>query len=144
MDSGWARERFADARVARLATADAAGRPHLVPIVFALTDQDALCTVVDAKPKSGAPLRRLNNIRANPRVSVLVDDYADDWDLLWWARADGVARIVEAADPAAARPLAALTARYPQYRATPPPGPLIVVEVDRFTGWRAGDPGRRL
>jgi len=141
MDARWSRQRFAETRVARLATADASGRPHLVPIVFALVGDD-LCTVVDAKPKSGAPLRRLDNIRVNSSVTVLVDHYADDWDALWWARADGTARILEAGDPAAAAPLAALTERYPQYRATPPPGPLVVVAVDRWTGWRAGDPDR--
>jgi PPOX class probable F420-dependent enzyme len=138
MDAGWSRARFADARVARLATVDGAGRPHLVPIVFALLGDD-LYSAVDAKPKSGAPLRRLANIRANPAVSVLVDGYADDWRELWWARADGTARIVEAGDPAAADPLAALTARYPQYRQAPPPGPVIAVAVRRWSGWAAAD-----
>jgi PPOX class probable F420-dependent enzyme len=137
MQAGQARARFASARVARLATADAAGRPHLVPIVFAPVG-DALFTVVDAKPKADpARLRRLRNIRANAAVSVLVDDYHDDWQLLWWARADGTARILELANPEASEPLAELRARYPQYVRMPPPGPLIAITVDRWSGWSA-------
>jgi PPOX class probable F420-dependent enzyme len=136
MSGGWARARFADARVARLATADALGRPHLVPIVFAC-DGDALYTAVDAKPKSGARLRRLDNIDANPAVSVLVDHYEDDWRRLWWARADGRARIVSRDDQEGVRAMAALTERYAQYRAAPPPGPVIVIEVRRWSAWSA-------
>src|SRR4051812_31524896 len=87
-----ARARFAGTPGARLATADATGRPYLVPIVFALVG-DALFFVVDDKPKSTTDLARLDRIRANPRVSALVDRYDDDWDKLWWARADGTARV---------------------------------------------------
>jgi PPOX class probable F420-dependent enzyme len=130
MDEGWSRERFAQARVARLATADATGRPHLVPIVFALVG-DHIYTVIDGKPKSGRALRRLDNIRTNPAVSLLVDHYADDWTQLWWARADGVAEVVDPTPD----PIAALTERYPQYRATPPPGPMIAVAVRLWSGW---------
>lgn len=120
----------------RLATADSAGRPHLVPIVFALVGND-ICFTVDAKPKSGARLKRLDNIRANPAASVLVDHYSEDWSQLWWARADGTARIVELSDRVAAEPLAALVERYPQYRDTPPPGPLVAITVHRWSGWSA-------
>lgn len=136
MDAGWSRARFAGARVARLATVGPDARPHLVPIVFALVG-DAICTVVDGKPKAGTALRRLDNIRANPAVSVLVDEYAEDWDRLWWARADGPARIVPLDDPAAAGPLAALVDRYPRYRSMALPGPLIMVDVRRWSGWAA-------
>ncbi|MEE1762531.1 TIGR03668 family PPOX class F420-dependent oxidoreductase [Streptomyces sp. SP18BB07] len=83
-----ARERFAAAPVARLATADASGVPHAVPVTFAVRD-GLLYFAVDHKPKSTWQLRRLRNIRANPSVTVLVDHYADDWSTLWWARADG-------------------------------------------------------
>ncbi|GAA1741801.1 TIGR03668 family PPOX class F420-dependent oxidoreductase [Luedemannella helvata] len=137
MTAAQARARFADARVARLATADVAGRPHLVPIVFAPVGDDGLCFAVDGKPKSGAPLRRLANIAANPAVSVLVDHYDDDWERLWWARADGTARVIEAGSARAAGPLAALARRYPQYQLTAPPGPVVVISVRRWSGWSA-------
>lgn len=139
MDAGRARSCFAAARVARLATIDAEGRPHVVPIVFALIS-DVLCFAVDAKPKSGAPLRRLANIRANPAVSVLVDHFDEDWEALWWARADGTARIVDAAAPQAAAALEALIDRYPQYRLDRPPGPIVLIDVYAWSGWSASDP----
>ena len=83
-----ARQRFADAAVARLATVGPAGQPHLVPVTFAV-DGDHIYTAVDAKPKTTANLRRLRNIAGNPRVAVLADHYEADWDGLWWARAPG-------------------------------------------------------
>jgi len=130
-----ARERFAAARVARLATADAAGVPHLVPVVFAVAG-DVVYTAVDAKPKRTTALRRLANVAANPRVALLVDHYEEDWDALWWVRADGVARIVDDEDEARAA-VALLAARYRAYRETPPPGPVIAVDVERWSGWSA-------
>jgi PPOX class probable F420-dependent enzyme len=133
-DAPWVRERFATARVARLATVSGVGSPHIVPITFALVGS-AIISAVDAKPKSTTSLRRLDNIAANAFVSVLVDDYDDDWTKLWWARADGWARILPAED---VPELDALVARYPQYAANPPPGPVIVVAVDHWSGWSAG------
>jgi PPOX class probable F420-dependent enzyme len=130
MGSDWAGEQFCAARAARLATADEHGRPHLVPIVFAVGGA-AIYSAVDAKPKTSTALRRLANIAVNPQVSLLVDHYDDDWTRLWWARADGVARVVRD-HPAA---LESLAARYPQYRAEAPPGPLIVIDVERWSGW---------
>ncbi len=107
--------------MARLATVGTAGRPHLVPITFAL-DGDRIYTVVDAKPKSTTDLRRLRNITADPRVAVLADHYSGDWDALWWARADGLAAILR--HPAdMAGPLDLLAARYPQYQANAPRRP---------------------
>jgi PPOX class probable F420-dependent enzyme len=132
MDAEQARARFAGGRVARLATVDATGRPRLVPIVYALLG-DALYFVVDAKPKSTTRLRRLADIRADPRVSALVDHYDEDWDTLWWARADGTARVLDDLRPDA---LAALAARYPAYRVTPP-GPMVEIAVQRWSGWSA-------
>jgi PPOX class probable F420-dependent enzyme len=131
-----ARERFAAARVARLATADAAGRPHLVPIVFAVVGQTVV-SAVDAKPKRSTALRRLANIAANPRVAVLVDHYEDDWTALWWVRADGAARLLRAEEPEGRTALDALTGRYPQYREQPPPGPVIAIDVDHWSYWSA-------
>jgi PPOX class probable F420-dependent enzyme len=132
-----ARARFAEARVARLATADAAGRPHVVPIVFAVVG-DTVYSAVDSKPKSGARLRRLDNIRANAVVSVLVDHYTDDWSRLWWARADGIASVIDPAAELHQRLVMKLVARYEQYRERPPAGPAVLVSVERWSGWSAG------
>jgi PPOX class probable F420-dependent enzyme len=130
-----ARARFEEARVARLATVGPNGAPHIVPITFAVRG-DTIVTAVDGKPKRGAPLRRFENVAANPRVSVLVDAYDEDWTGLWWARADGRASVLaDGADLEAA--LVALRARYPQYETVPLPGPAIVIAVDRWSGWSA-------
>ena len=128
-----ARARFAAARVARLATADAKGRPHLVPVTFAV-DGDDIYVAVDHKPKTTPALKRLSNIAENPQVSALADRYDDDWDALWWVRGDGTARVI-ATDTAVALQL--LTARYRQYRDNPPPGPVIAITVERWSGWAA-------
>src|SRR4051812_43864155 len=125
MDAAAARALFGSARVARLATVGGDGRPHVVPITFAL-DGDTLYTAVDHKPKRTSRLRRLENVAANPRVSVLADHYDDrDWSALWWARADGVARIVASNDPQLAELVALLQSRYEEYRRRPPAGPAI-------------------
>lgn len=129
-----ARFRFAAARVARLATADGHGAPHVVPLVFALS-ATTIHSAVDAKPKRTTALRRLANVRANPRVSVLVDHYSDDWTALWWVRADGVARVLDAS----AESVALLAAKYDRYRATPPAGPFLLVDVRRWSAWSASD-----
>jgi PPOX class probable F420-dependent enzyme len=140
MDPTEARTRFAAARVARLATAGADRRPHLVPIVFAVDGDRIYSAVDDVKPKATLRLRRLRNIAANPAVALLADHYEDDWTALWWVRADGVARLLDPEAPEAAHARALLAARYPQYRDAPPPGVVIAVDVARWSGW-AGDPG---
>jgi PPOX class probable F420-dependent enzyme len=130
-----ARRRFAGAVVARLATVGPRSQPHLVPVTFAV-DGDRVYIAIDAKPKTTTDLRRLRNIRANPRVAVLADHYEADWERLWWARADGRASLLTApADMAG--PLGLLAARYPPYRADPPAGPVIAIGVERWTGWAA-------
>ena len=137
MTGDQARERFASARVARLATVDEHGRPHLVPIVFAL-DGDRVYHAVDHKAKRTRALRRLDNIAADQRVSLLADEYDDgDWSRLWWVRADGMARVLEAECDESCSAIALLRQRYAQYRDTPPAGPVIAVDVKRWTGWRA-------
>lgn len=127
---------MADASVARLATVGRDGRPHLVPITFAWLEPDLIVTAVDHKPKSTAKLARLNNIRANPGVSVLADHYSDDWRELWWVRADGEAAITES-DDERGRAIDALCAKYEQYQGNVPEGPVIVITVDNWTGWSA-------
>jgi PPOX class probable F420-dependent enzyme len=90
-------------------------------------------TAVDDKPKSTRSLQRLENIRSDPRVTVLFDHRSEEWDDLWWVRADGVATLHHDR-PADA---AALGAKYAQYRKSEPTGPWIRIEVSRWTGWLA-------
>jgi len=136
MDVDEARERFARARVARLATADSRGIPHLVPIVFAV-DRDVVYSAVDRKPKRSYALRRLANLAANPNASVLVDHFDDDWNALWWVRADGLARILEPESEEARHAVDLLAARYHQYLADRPDGPVIALDVQTWSGWDA-------
>jgi PPOX class probable F420-dependent enzyme len=129
-----ARARFAAARVARLATAGATGRPHLVPIAFAVAG-DTIYSAVDAKPKRTRALRRLANVRENPAVSLLVDHWdEDDWAALWWVRADGRGRVIDSEDPEARRAVELLHERYPTQRDA---GEVFAVEVERWSGWAA-------
>jgi PPOX class probable F420-dependent enzyme len=129
---GW----FDLSRVARLATADARARPHVVPVTFAIRG-DTIATAVDHKPKSTKALKRLRNITENPNVTLLVDRYDDDWSQLWWARADGEAEITEATDHP--NLVDALAGKYPQYRDHPPADALIVIHVHRWSGWSASE-----
>ncbi|NIH80375.1 TIGR03668 family PPOX class F420-dependent oxidoreductase [Amycolatopsis viridis] len=130
LDPREARERFAAARVARLATVSAARRPHLVPVTFAVSG-DEIVFAVDHKPKSTTALQRLANITANPAVSFLADAYDEDWTRLWWSRADGTATVVESAPDA----VALLRAKYDQYARNPPTGPVVITRVTRWSGW---------
>jgi PPOX class probable F420-dependent enzyme len=127
------RQQAAEWPVARLATVDGDGTPHLVPCCFAL-DGDVAYSVVDHKPKKSAALRRLDNIRANPAVCLLVDHYEDDWSHLWWVRFDGRARVVEDG-PEHAAAIALLCAKYAQYRATPPSGAVVAIDVTGVRSW---------
>jgi PPOX class probable F420-dependent enzyme len=128
------RERVESARVARLATVDAAGRPHLVPICFVL-EGDTLYSGVDEKPKRSKRLKRLENIRRHPEVTVLVDHYEDDWSRLWWVRLDGSATVLEAG-PEREHALELLRAKYEQYRAEPPTDAVIAIRIEAWRGWR--------
>lgn len=137
MDQHIVAQRLRDSRVARLATTDAEGHPHIVPMVFAF-DSGKIYSAVDHKPKRRRQLKRLSNIAANPNVAVLVDHYDDDWSRLWWVRADGVASIV-ATGPQWEEAVARLADKYPQYRGNPPTGDAIVIEVGRLSGWKGSD-----
>jgi PPOX class probable F420-dependent enzyme len=125
--------RLAAARVARLATTGANRQPHIVPVTFAV-DGDLIYIAIDHKPKTTTNLRRLRNIRENPRVTLLADYYEDDWDRLWWVRVDGDARIIETGEDRQ-NPLDVLAAKYPQYRQIRPDGPVIAIDARRWTGW---------
>jgi PPOX class probable F420-dependent enzyme len=129
------RELVEAARVARLATIDPDGRPHLVPIVFVL-EGDTLYTAVDAKPKRSRELRRIENARDRPAVTILVDDYGEDWSRLWWARLRGHARVLEGGGEAQ-RALALLVAKYEQYRRGAPGYPVLAVDISDWRGWSA-------
>lgn len=134
LDAGEARRRFAGARVAYLATVRADGRPHVVPIVFALQG-DHVYSVADPKPKRGSDLLRHRNIEANPSVSLLADAYDEEWERLWWARADGTAQVIEEG-PERDIGIRLLRDRYPQYSTwTTPFGAATVVRVKRWSGW---------
>jgi PPOX class probable F420-dependent enzyme len=136
MDDQMMRERVAEARVGRLATIDPDGRAHLVPIVFVL-DGDTLYTAVDAKPKRARRLRRIENARERPGVTVLVDHYDDDWRRLWWVRLRGRARVLDAGEEAD-RALRRLAAKYEHYRTDPPGTPVLAIDVDEWRAWEAG------
>jgi len=126
-------ERLTGAAVARLATVTNEGRPHIVPIVFAI-DNGTLYFAVDKKPKKTTDLMRLRNIAANPAVSVLVDHYEDDWTKLWWVRADGIARVVTD-NAEAERAIDLLANKYEQHRRARPAGPVVAIHLDRVRGW---------
>jgi PPOX class probable F420-dependent enzyme len=124
-----AEDRLATARVGRLATVTADGRPHVVAVCFALAG-GRIVTAVDAKPKATTALARLDNVRATGRASLLVDHYEEDWSRLWWVRVDGPAEVIESAAA-----IDALAAKYEQYRASRPSGPVISVEPARWRSW---------
>ena len=134
LDPAEARERFAASPVLRLATASQDGQPHVVPCTFAIDAAGRIVIGIDNKPKASANLRRLANIAENPRVSLLVDRYSDDWEQLWWARADGTATIERAGAGHAAH-WQLLRARYAQYEGQVLSGPVIVVQVTAWSGW---------
>ena len=136
MDDADARRRFGDARVARLATTRADGRPHIVPLCFAL-DGDTFGVGGRRQAEALPDLLRLANVRAHDQVSLLVDHYDDDWTSLWWVRLDGVAEVVVGGTGHAAA-IETLAAKYPQYQSTPPSGAVLRVTVTGLAHWEAG------
>jgi PPOX class probable F420-dependent enzyme len=123
-------------RVARLATADQNGQPHVIPIVFA-TDGSRLFTPLDEKPKRLplSKLKRVRNLSANPKLSIIVDEYDEDWSRLGWVLVAGTGEIVNTGDlhTAGAR---LLRQKYPQYATMSFENrPLIVVTPNRITSW---------
>ena len=130
----WVRARVAAWPVARLGTVGADGAPHLVPCCFAL-DGDVAYSAVDAiKPKRSLRLRRLDDVRANPAVCLLVDHYSDDWSELWWVRLEGRGRVVEDRRERE-RALELLCAKYRQYGDQPPEGAVLAVDITRWRSW---------
>jgi PPOX class probable F420-dependent enzyme len=129
-----ARRRFADARVARLATTDSNGNPHLVPVCFAVQN-GTIYSAVDAKPKTTPDLKRLRNIEGNPHVTLLVDHYEEDWAQVWWVRVDGTATVHDTDDQGKA----ALAAKYTQYTDAQL-GRIVTIQPTKWTSWAYTDP----
>jgi len=135
MDETEAWQRLRSARLGHLATVGPDGSPHVVPFVFAADDRTIYWSV-DAKPKRSKELKRLSNIRADPRVQVVVDEYEENWQALWWVRASGTARILQPGDEWDGA-MALLAEKYPQYRAALPRGPVVAIDVAQVVGWDA-------
>lgn len=129
------RRRLSEARVGRLATADEKGQPHVVPVCFALSGE-CVYWAVDFKPKATTRLRRLANIAANPAAELVVDSYSEDWNRLWWVRVKARAEVL-IPGPEAERALNLLAAKYEQYRARLPEGPVVRLAVVGWRGWSA-------
>ncbi len=128
-----------EARVARLATADARGQPHVIPVCF-VVDGQAIYTAIDEKPKRTAPrrLRRVRNIEANPRIALIVDHYEEDWRRLRYTLVTGTAQIIDGG-PDHARAIALLREKYPQYRAMRlEDRPVLKISPRTVVTWAAG------
>jgi PPOX class probable F420-dependent enzyme len=140
MDREEALARVRAARVGRMASVTPAGRPHVVPFVFALVDAGSDVVgvaywTVDDKPKRSTDIARIRNMRHDPAVEFVVDEFHEDWARLWWVRCSGAARVVVDEDERQ-RAVAALVNKYPQYEAAPPSGPVVAIDVERITGWQ--------
>ena len=125
-EAAWAR--LAAARVGRLATS----APRIVPVTFAVVGA-TIVHAVDHKPKATRTLARIEDLRRDPRASLLVDHYDEDWSQLWWVRADGTARVLDVAE--AGEAVDALVEKYPQYAERRPAGPVVVLDVQRVSAW---------
>jgi PPOX class probable F420-dependent enzyme len=132
-------KKLKEARVARLATSDSRGRPHIIPVCFAY-DGRLFYTAIDQKPKRvpRERLARLENIRAAPDVALLIDEYDDDWTQLWYILIRGRAELIsEAAQQERAWAIGNLKAKYPQYARgmLADDAPVIRITPDRITAW---------
>jgi PPOX class probable F420-dependent enzyme len=133
MDEGRMRRSVAEARVARVGTVDEQGRAHLVPIIFVI-DGDTLYSSSDAGPRL---VKRLRNLQRDPRATVLVDGYDEDWSKVWWVRMRGSGRVLHDG-PERDHALRLLREKYPQFADTPPDegaGPVMAVDVKQWSGW---------
>ncbi len=131
-----------DARVARLATADADGRPHAIPVCFAYADLgyggENIYIVLDRKPKAAelTRLRRVRNILANPHAALIVDHYEEDWRSLRYVLVSCRAELLSGDEPEAAQAVAILREKYPQYCDMALEGnPVIKLTPRRYTAW---------
>jgi PPOX class probable F420-dependent enzyme len=137
-DPSWAEDALSRARVARLGTVGTDGAARLVPICFAVVD-GWIASAVDHKPKRTGQLRRLDDIEATGHATVLVDHYDEDWSQLWWVRVRGRAVVHRSHDDVTEAMVAALAAKYPQYRARRPDGAVYRIALDEVRWWRPGE-----
>ena len=138
MDDRQMRAHLSSGRVAHLATITPTGQAHVVPVCYTLQGE-SLFSAVDFKPKSTIDLARLENVRAHPGVSLVVDHYDDEqWERLWWVRVDGAARVIDSGVEHTTA-LSMLRSKYPQYARRRPTGAVIAVDIRRWTGWAASD-----
>jgi PPOX class probable F420-dependent enzyme len=133
----WANELLESERVGRLGLLDEEGGPRVLPVTFAVAG-GRIWSAIDDKPKRAAEPARLRFLRRDPRAALTVDRYSDEWEQLAWVQVLGLVRILDVSDAAAG--LAALSAKYQQYREGTPPGPLLALEPKRYLWWRAADP----
>ena len=132
---GWARDLLQSSRVGHLATATAAGEPFVAPACYALVGAEVV-VAIDEKPKSGRRLRRLRNIDENPRASIVVDRYDEDWTRLAWVLVRGAARIVDPGDGSHRAAIVELREKYPQYEQMRlEQAEVIVISSDSMTCW---------
>ena len=131
----WASGLLEDARVGHLALLDAAGQPRVLPVTYAICE-GAAWTVIDNKPKRARrPPARVRWLREHPRAAITVDRYTDDWSELQWVQLLGEMIVLDG--PPTGPGMTSLEARYPQYTADPPPGPLLRLTITRAVWWKA-------
>jgi PPOX class probable F420-dependent enzyme len=131
----WASRLLEDARVGHLALLDGAGQPRVLPVTYAIC-QGAAWTVIDNKPKRAQrPPARVRWLGERPRAAITVDHYTDDWSELQWVQLLGEMTVLDG--PPTGPGMTSLQARYPQYTADPPPGPLLRLAITRAVWWRA-------
>jgi len=132
----WTRDLIIATPVARLGFLDHSDRPRVLPVTFAVFD-GALWSAIDRKPKRSAEPARVRRLRRRPQAALLVDAYHDDWTRLAWVELRGLVSVLDVSE--AGKALAALASKYEQYRAEPPPGPLLRLAPEAFACWRASE-----
>jgi PPOX class probable F420-dependent enzyme len=137
---GWANELLENERVGRLGLLDEEGAPRVLPVTFAVAE-GRIWSAIDQKPKRAGEPARVRFLRRDPRAALTIDRYSDDWDQLAWVQVLGSVSVLDVAEGGAG--LDALSAKYSQYRAEAPPGPLLALRPERYLWWRAADPEGR-
>ena len=131
------KRRLTNTRIARLATVDRQS-PYLVPVCFAF-DGKNIYTAIDQKPKKSAikELQRVRNIRANAQVALIIDEYREDWNKLWYVLVRGKAELIEDSERARTQAIKLLRRKYPQYRAglLPDDAQVIRITPEKIVCW---------